>query len=59
LLIQFPDADAAQAWLQDPTTVTERAIATKQVEAMTVLLIRPGFGAGAASLPTPAQSPRQ
>lgn len=59
LLIQFPDAGAAQAWLQDPTTVTERAIATKQVEAMTVLLIRPGFGAGAASLPAPGQSPRQ
>lgn len=38
LLIQFTDPRQAEAWLSDPTTVTERAIAAKTVDAMTVLL---------------------
>ena len=41
LLLQFPSSAAAQNWLMDPVTVTERAIARKQVDGMTVLLIAP------------------
>jgi uncharacterized protein (DUF1330 family) len=44
LLLQFPDALAAQGWLEDPVTVTEQAIADRHVDALTVLLIQPpGF----------------
>lgn len=41
LVLQFRDTAAAQSWLLDPVTVTERAIARKQVDGMTVLLIGP------------------
>lgn len=41
LLLQFPDRDSALGWLQDPATVTERALAARHVDAMTVLVIQP------------------
>jgi uncharacterized protein (DUF1330 family) len=41
LLVQFPDAATAQAWLTDPNTATERAIARKQVADMVVLVVQP------------------
>jgi uncharacterized protein (DUF1330 family) len=40
LLLQFPDAAAAEAWLDDPRTATERAIARKHVDDMVVLLLQ-------------------
>jgi len=44
LLLQFPDGLAARAWLEDPATVTEQAIADRHVDALTVLLVQaPGF----------------
>lgn len=44
LLMQFPRAGHAQAWLEDPNTATERAIARRQVDDMLVLLVQPsGF----------------
>jgi len=44
LLLQFPDALAAQAWLEDPATVTEQAIADRHLDELTVLLVQPpGF----------------
>ena len=41
LLLQFDDPAAAQAWLEDPRTATERAIAGKAVAEMVVLLAHP------------------
>jgi hypothetical protein len=41
LLLQFPDAQAAEAWFGDPVTATERAIARRHVDSMVVLLARP------------------
>jgi uncharacterized protein (DUF1330 family) len=41
LLLQFPDAEAAEAWFADPVTATERAIARRSVDSMVVLLARP------------------
>jgi uncharacterized protein (DUF1330 family) len=38
MMLQFPDAAAATGWLQDPVTVTERAIATRAVGSMVVLM---------------------
>lgn len=42
LLLQFPTTAMAYGWLQDPVTVTERAIAAKQVASLTALVIQPG-----------------
>ncbi len=36
--LHFPDAEKAEAWLTDPTTVTERAIAERAIEDALVLL---------------------
>lgn len=36
--VHFPDAASAEAWLADPTTVTERAIAERAIEDSLVLL---------------------
>ena len=41
LLIQFADIATAEAWLNDPNTATERAIARKQVDEMVVLVVQP------------------
>lgn len=41
LLLQFPDVAAAHGWLEDPATVTERAIAAKHVDALTALVVQP------------------
>lgn len=41
LLLQFADLPAAEAWLADPVTATERAIARKHVDSMTVLMTEP------------------
>lgn len=44
LVVQLSDLAAAEAWLADPDTVTERAIARKHVDEMVVLLVQPpGF----------------
>lgn len=43
LLLQFPDMATAEAWLADPITATERAIARKQVDDMVVLLVQPSM----------------
>lgn len=40
-LLQFPDALSAQRWFEDPATVTERAIAARYLDDMTVLLVEP------------------
>lgn len=42
LLMQFPTSAQAFGWLQDPVTVTERAIAAKEVDGLTALVIQPG-----------------
>jgi uncharacterized protein (DUF1330 family) len=41
LVAQFPDTAAAGAWLSDPNTATERAIAGTQVGDMVVLVVQP------------------
>jgi hypothetical protein len=41
LLLQFPDAAAAGAWLRDPVTVTERAIASRHLGDLLVLVALP------------------
>lgn len=41
LLLQFPGRDSALGWLQDPATVTERALAARHLDALTVLMIQP------------------
>ncbi len=46
LLVQFADAGAARAWLQDAETVTERAIAGMHVDDMLVVLLQPPGFAG-------------
>ena len=38
LLVHFPDAAAAERWLKDPVTETERTLAGKHVALLTVLL---------------------
>lgn len=42
LMLQFPGVAAAERWLGDPVTVTERAIAAKDVDALTALVVQPG-----------------
>ncbi len=42
LMLQFPDSAAAEGWLADPLTVTERAIAAKDVDELTALVVQPG-----------------
>ncbi|MEQ8859989.1 MAG: hypothetical protein RIC56_15200 [Pseudomonadales bacterium] len=42
LLLQFVDVAAAASWLADPATVTERAIAAKNVDALTAIIVQPG-----------------
>lgn len=46
LLVQFADAGAARAWLQDAETITERAIAGMHVDDMLVVLLQPAGFAG-------------
>jgi uncharacterized protein (DUF1330 family) len=41
LLLEFPDALSAQQWFEDPATVTERAIAARYLDDVTVLLVEP------------------
>ncbi|MEQ8483112.1 MAG: hypothetical protein RIB46_01995 [Pseudomonadales bacterium] len=41
LMLQFPDRGAARAWLNDPATVTERALAGRHVDDVVVLLAYP------------------
>jgi uncharacterized protein (DUF1330 family) len=45
LFLQFPELAAAEAWLADPDTVTERAIAGRSVDAMLVLLVQASMAA--------------
>ncbi|HEX7035534.1 MAG TPA: hypothetical protein VF210_07155 [Pseudomonadales bacterium] len=45
LLVQFPDRAAAEGWLADPITATERAIAGKAVDEMVVLSVQPSQAA--------------
>ncbi len=61
LLMQFPNAAEAEAWLEDPATVTERAIANKQVHDMLVLLAQPSAVAerwNSRDVPNSSNSPR-
>lgn len=41
LLLQFPNALTAQQWFEDPATETERAIAARYLDDVTVLLVEP------------------
>jgi uncharacterized protein (DUF1330 family) len=41
LMLQFPDVASARAWLADPLTVTERALAARQIDQVVVLLVQP------------------
>ncbi|MFU8814486.1 MAG: hypothetical protein ACNA7W_04010 [Pseudomonadales bacterium] len=41
LVLQFPETSAAEAWLADPVTATERAIARKYVDSVSVLMAEP------------------
>jgi uncharacterized protein (DUF1330 family) len=41
LMLQFPHRQAALAWLRDPATATERAIAGKHVDDVVILLAQP------------------
>lgn len=41
LMVQFPSVTEARGWLEDPITVTERAIAGKHVDDMVVVLVEP------------------
>jgi uncharacterized protein (DUF1330 family) len=41
MLLQFPDVPAAEAWLTDAVTATERAIARRHVDSVLVLTARP------------------
>jgi hypothetical protein len=40
-MLQFPDAAAASRWLRDPATLTERAIASRQLGDLLVLVALP------------------
>lgn len=61
LMIQFPDVVHAEAWLEDPATVTERAIAGTRVEDMVVLVAQPSTAASrwnSRTVPNSSNSPR-
>jgi len=44
LALHFPSQAAADAWLADPTTVTERAIAERLIEDALLLVANQGVG---------------
>ena len=61
LLVQFPDRGAAEGWLADPITATERAIAGKAVDEMVVLSVQPSLTAprwNSRTVPNSSNSPR-
>lgn len=61
LLVQFPDRAAAEGWLADPITATERAIARKAVDEMVVLSVQPSLTAprwNSRTVPNSSNSPR-
>jgi hypothetical protein len=61
LLVQFPDRAAAEGWLADPITATERAIAGKAVDDMVVLSVQPSLVAprwNSRTVPNSSNSPR-
>lgn len=61
LVVQFPDRAAAEGWLADPITATERAIAGKVVNEMVVLAVQPSSAAprwNSRTVPNSSNSPR-
>lgn len=60
LVLQFPDRTGALSWLQDPATVTERALAARHVDDMTVLVVQPKTPArwNNRTVPNSSNSPR-
>lgn len=60
LVLQFPDRTGALSWLQDPATVTERALAARHVDDMTVLVVQPEMPArwNNRTVPNSSNSPR-